>query len=357
LNPNVTFTLGNQLTGGPTVDIVLPYASFDLRISAPLYNGNTTYFPLRPAPNDQTYTLGRVFLQEAYVTADYNSRTFNVSQCVFKDNAPQQLVAIPSDLPVAATVTTSNGTSNANGTTTGAATGTDAGTSGSKSLPAGAIAGIVVGAVVVICLLSGILVFFCCPCGFCPGAARRKQKKRPASPVHEIDGKRVADTDPSSTASDSGQASALASEADGQMIPPKFEIAGNPIMHPQELEAEVPMLSGNRAISQRVSGPSTSSGNTTGVSSLGKDTPPQGDLVELHGTGRRPMNGPMGQSGTIDNVVSPTSPTVPSMMQRNQNPDIVVSSPSETSTMWTPSTPIGPGQFGSHFNENWNNHD
>ena len=66
-NPNFTFQIGNHETGGPTVDIVLPYASFDLLASYPRVLNATRYFPLRRAANDTQYTLGRTFLQEAYV--------------------------------------------------------------------------------------------------------------------------------------------------------------------------------------------------------------------------------------------------------------------------------------------------
>ena len=64
-NPNITFTLGNSKTGGPTVDIVLPYASFDLEAKHPLAPNTTRYFPIQQAVNESQYTLGRTFLQEA----------------------------------------------------------------------------------------------------------------------------------------------------------------------------------------------------------------------------------------------------------------------------------------------------
>ena len=66
-NPNFTFQIGNSQTGGPTVDIVLPYLSFDLLVSYPRVPDATRYFPLKRAANDTQYTLGRTFLQEAYV--------------------------------------------------------------------------------------------------------------------------------------------------------------------------------------------------------------------------------------------------------------------------------------------------
>ena len=62
-NLEFTFTIGDTIAGGPTVQIVLPYASFDLEIS--LQPSTTRYFPLQQAVNDSQYTLGRTFLQEA----------------------------------------------------------------------------------------------------------------------------------------------------------------------------------------------------------------------------------------------------------------------------------------------------
>lgn len=67
-NNNFTFVLGNYSTGGPTVDIHLPYSSFDLAMDYPLIASNISgirYFPLKRAANPSQYTLGRAFLQEA----------------------------------------------------------------------------------------------------------------------------------------------------------------------------------------------------------------------------------------------------------------------------------------------------
>ncbi len=64
-NPNITFTIGNSNTGGPTVDIRFPYASFDLEAKNPFVSSTRRYFPLQRAANASQYTLGRTFLQEA----------------------------------------------------------------------------------------------------------------------------------------------------------------------------------------------------------------------------------------------------------------------------------------------------
>lgn len=97
LNPTVTFTLGNEISGGDTINITLPYGSFDLQASHPIYPNAISYFPLRRAANESQYTLGRTFLQEAYITVDYTRSQFFVRQAVFQDPMPaQQIKAITS---------------------------------------------------------------------------------------------------------------------------------------------------------------------------------------------------------------------------------------------------------------------
>ena len=66
-NLNFTFTIGDAKSGGPTVQIELPYASFDLEGKYPFVQDTTRYFPLQQAVDESQYTLGRTFLQEASV--------------------------------------------------------------------------------------------------------------------------------------------------------------------------------------------------------------------------------------------------------------------------------------------------
>ena len=64
-NASIVFQLSNSLTGaGPSINITLPYASFDLNATAPLVSSQTRYFPLQRG-DDTQYTLGRTFLQES----------------------------------------------------------------------------------------------------------------------------------------------------------------------------------------------------------------------------------------------------------------------------------------------------
>ena len=64
-NASISFTLGQSSTGGGTVNITLPYSSFDLQATLPVVVNSTKYFPIKRANNATQYTLGRTFLQEA----------------------------------------------------------------------------------------------------------------------------------------------------------------------------------------------------------------------------------------------------------------------------------------------------
>ena len=66
-NAQVSFRLSDVKSGGDTVTIVLPYAAFDLTAEYPLVENTSHYFPLKRANSSAQYTLGRTFLQEAYV--------------------------------------------------------------------------------------------------------------------------------------------------------------------------------------------------------------------------------------------------------------------------------------------------
>ena len=73
-NANVTFHLGNDESGETIVNITLPYSSFDLKLGFPFASTKQNYFPLRRAANATQYTLGRTFLQEAYVSYDLSKK-------------------------------------------------------------------------------------------------------------------------------------------------------------------------------------------------------------------------------------------------------------------------------------------
>ena len=143
-NPNITFTLGVGPTGGDTVDIIMPYDSFDLT-ALPPYQGlsnRSRYFPLRRAANETQYTLGRTFLQEAYLIVDWENANFSISQCIWPSQMGQTI--IPIDPPQDGVDSSSSGQVMT--------------TSSSSSLSTGAIVGIAVAAVAVISILLALLV-------------------------------------------------------------------------------------------------------------------------------------------------------------------------------------------------------
>lgn len=157
LNPTVTFTLGESSSGGQTVDVVLPYAAFDLDVAFPIVENSTHYFPLKRAANSTQYTLGRAFLQEAYLIADYERRNFTVAPCKWVENADSQIKTIFS---VNSTVS-------------------DGSSSDGQGISGGDIAGIVVGVVGGIAVIAAIVWFL---------LRRKRDKKR----IAELEAKTAA---------------------------------------------------------------------------------------------------------------------------------------------------------------------
>jgi hypothetical protein len=95
-NPSVTFTLGQKYNTNATVQITLPYAALDLDASPP-YRGlqeKTKYFPLRQGANSSQWILGRTFLQEAYLTVDWERQNFSVSAVDWTYGKPADITAI-----------------------------------------------------------------------------------------------------------------------------------------------------------------------------------------------------------------------------------------------------------------------
>jgi hypothetical protein len=178
-DPSVVFQIGNAVQGGDAIEISLPYGSFDLEVLPPLVNSSTRYFPLKraanasqvdPTPNPPPispkankfqYTLGRAFLQEAYLTADYERGNFSVSQAIWNDTAPADIKPI---LSPSTTKTPAK----------------------SSKLSAGAIAGIVIGAVVLLLAVAAAVYFW-----------RRKRQARSRAVELEAESAKANQTVPS----------------------------------------------------------------------------------------------------------------------------------------------------------------
>lgn len=153
-NASITFKLAPDANSGATVDIVLPYAAFDLTAKPPYasLNSSILYFPLRRAQNDTQYTLGRTFMQEAYVSVDYSLQEFNVSQAAW--GTESKLVTIPQSQPLSGSFSSVSQGLPPNKTT---------------PLKGPAIAGIAIGAIAALVATGIFLIWY---------FRRRQQRKR-----------------------------------------------------------------------------------------------------------------------------------------------------------------------------------
>jgi hypothetical protein len=158
-NANITFTvtLSDTSTAPDTINITLPYAAFDQQLSFPAIP-NTTYgtaaaskyyFPIKRATGAAQYTIGRVFLQEAYLITDYERNTYSVHQAVHTTDPIGNTSIVNINQPSDSTFSSPPGTGS--------------GSSGNskRGMAIGAIVGIVVGAVVLIALSAFIIFYFC----------------------------------------------------------------------------------------------------------------------------------------------------------------------------------------------------
>lgn len=85
---NVTFVLSDaasSATSAPGIELVFPYRSFAMRVNENYPNGPywSWYFPIRASPDPAQWTLGRAFLQETYLIANYERGNFSLNQRLF----------------------------------------------------------------------------------------------------------------------------------------------------------------------------------------------------------------------------------------------------------------------------------
>ena len=147
-NLTFTVTLSNVPGSSNQIELTLPYAAFNLQLTYPFPNlaanvnsPPTNYFPLRKAANTTQYTIGRAFLQETYLTVDYERNNFSISQAVFTLDAVSNVNLLSISRPTGSTFP---------------------GPQGSKSgLSTGSKAGVAIAAVLVCCCLLFLVWWFC----------------------------------------------------------------------------------------------------------------------------------------------------------------------------------------------------
>ncbi|KAM3086611.1 hypothetical protein ACMFMG_000737 [Clarireedia jacksonii] len=138
-NASVIFTLTNS-TSQALVNITFPYAAFDLTASPPLVENSTRYFPLKRAKDNTQVVLGRTFLQETYLIADYERSQFSIHQRNWTSAYPTSspITILPVSTPKTSTTVAKKQ---------------------SKTSP-GVIAGIVLAVLLSIVLTLGLSIFF-----------------------------------------------------------------------------------------------------------------------------------------------------------------------------------------------------
>jgi hypothetical protein len=150
---NLTFTFGiSNLPGSSdNLELTLPYDAFNLQLSYPFPNLDanftsppTNYFPLRKAADSKHFIIGRSFLQETYLTVDYERNNFSLSQAVFTVEAVNNVNLLSITRPEDSIWP-----------------GPSVSKSSSSSLSTGAIVGIAVGAVIVALLSAAAIWYFC----------------------------------------------------------------------------------------------------------------------------------------------------------------------------------------------------
>jgi hypothetical protein len=128
-NASVNFTLGN---GTASVVIDFPYSFLDFTLGPPYINTTSRVFPLRRAANASLVTLGRVFLQRIYLTANYDTDILSISRAVYDADTAPRVLAI------------TNSTSSPPPPR-------------DKNLNSGSIAGIVIGSVAAVLAVLGLI--------------------------------------------------------------------------------------------------------------------------------------------------------------------------------------------------------
>lgn len=132
-NTSVVFSIAYKTD--EILNITFPYSAFDLNLGYPIINTTNVsirYFPLRRPLHEETYVLGRAFLQETYIVVDYGRSDFTISKASCGGNSR-----------ISPILTAPNMTSNITGTG-----------QNRNHLPVGAYVGIGVGSAAIIILLG-----------------------------------------------------------------------------------------------------------------------------------------------------------------------------------------------------------
>lgn len=210
-NASITFTLSSGASNATDrLNITLPYAAFDLLAKPPLAGNQTVrYFPLKQAADESQYTIGRTFLQEVYVIADYGRGAITLYPAVYPDGSVQ---------PDLKTICPPNST----GCIDPRWDHSFPSSPHSKTLTTGAVVGVVIGALGLLALV--VLAVF----------LYLRHKRRKAKPPELPDSSAIKPDEDSKGAVEI-EAPKLTAELEAATLDPRAELEGR---YPGPLEAE-----------------------------------------------------------------------------------------------------------------------
>ncbi|KAG9185631.1 hypothetical protein G6011_06962 [Alternaria panax] len=210
-NPSVTFTLGQKYSTDATLQITLPYAALDLEATPP-YRGlkeKTKYFPIRRGGESRQWVLGRTFLQEAYLTVDWERQNFTVSAVDWTFGKAPEVLPIVSPTYAVPHYTPPP----------------------KKPLSSTAVIGIAVGGGFFVALVV-------CAIGWWFWRRRQKRKLDAIKAKYEAKVAAAAATKMDPPVLEEGQTSTVRSSTEGMTVFPKAELPGGSHVH-YEMEAQV----------------------------------------------------------------------------------------------------------------------
>lgn len=168
-------SFGFASSNNRTQKINVPFGVLNLTLSSPLVSEPTPYFPCSPLRDGQTATLGRAFLQAAFLAQNWHTNRVYLSQAPGPAYEPEYLRAIATDdtqLQPATNPPTWQST------WTQALPPWDDSDEGS-SLSGGAIAGVVVGIIALLAIIAGAAIWF---------TRRRKRRQSWTKPSDSLKG-------------------------------------------------------------------------------------------------------------------------------------------------------------------------
>lgn len=165
-------TFGFASSNNRTQEINVPFALLNLTLESPLVSEPTPYFPCSPLQDGQQATLGRSFLQAAFLGQNWQSERLFLAQAPGPDGGPENVQAIANDDRLLTPAT--NAPSWISTWSSTVPPWKDPSSDGDGGLSGGVLAGIVVGVIALLVIVAGLALWL---------FRRRKQRQSWTKPT------------------------------------------------------------------------------------------------------------------------------------------------------------------------------